>query len=265
MRALMVGLLAAVGIVLGRTEPIAAHAQGRSAVQVDYKQDAFTGQDRSRGTEVEQYAADDRRDDRSGVRRDVRPGVREDYRRDNDWDDDEWRYYDDDRVFDRGRLGRAGTMNGAGRVRGPQFCTNGRGHPVFGRRWCSDRGFVGGRSFDRRYVDRRYAGSVRVGPAVRWSVARWGDIYFRDDRARRAYREPHRVNIKRVVGKRVQDRLRYRSRQLGLRGSLEGRWIRTGRLGLVLQVRTDGFPLAELVDFNGDGHVDQVALSNYRH
>ena len=70
MRALMVGLLAAFGTMLGGTEPIAAQAQGRSAVQVDYKQDAFTGQDRYRGTEVEHYAYDDGRDDRRDVRED---------------------------------------------------------------------------------------------------------------------------------------------------------------------------------------------------
>jgi hypothetical protein len=38
---------------------------------------------------------------------------------------------------------------------GPAFCVNGDGHPVFGWRWCAERGHSRGGGYDR-FDDRRY-------------------------------------------------------------------------------------------------------------
>ncbi|HLT48536.1 MAG TPA: hypothetical protein VK002_14985 [Rubricoccaceae bacterium] len=56
------------------------------------------------------------------------------------------RRYGRDRYYDRdGRYDRDGNRGD----RGPAFCRSGEGHPVFGRRWCTDRGY---------YPDRGWGG-----------------------------------------------------------------------------------------------------------
>ena len=50
--------------------------------------------------------------------------------------------YDSRRYSDRGRDNR-------GNDRGPAFCRSGAGHPVYGRRWCTDRGYYSDRDYDR--------------------------------------------------------------------------------------------------------------------
>jgi hypothetical protein len=61
-------------------------------------------------------------------------------------------YYDrDGRYDDYDRDGNRGDRSGSDR--GPSFCRSGAGHPVFGRRWCTDRGYHPDRDDDRRRGD----------------------------------------------------------------------------------------------------------------
>lgn len=48
------------------------------------------------------------------------------------------------------RRGQAGRRNDGARNGAPAFCRSGEGHPVFGRRWCIDKGHGLGSDDDRR-------------------------------------------------------------------------------------------------------------------
>ncbi|HUP02087.1 MAG TPA: hypothetical protein VM737_11275 [Gemmatimonadota bacterium] len=90
--------------------------------------------------------------------------------------DDDRRLADILDIFDDDRRDRRAFRSGRGR-HGPAFCRSGAGHPVFGRRWCLDKGFGLG---DRRFRDRD--GIVfrdRNGSIV---IDRDGDIIFRPRR-----------------------------------------------------------------------------------
>ena len=111
----------------------------------------------------------------------------------------------------------------------------------------------------------RYRG--HVAPRVYWSEVYW-DVRFRD----RFMRDVHygngyydhrgrRARLKDIVGNRTVKELRRHRNRLGLRGELHYRWSDLGRRGLVLQVRVGRMPLAEFIDFRGDGYVDVVRLS----
>jgi hypothetical protein len=50
------------------------------------------------------------------------------------------------------------SAQGRGRGGGPAFCRSGQGHPVFGWRWCEQRGW--GDRFPNRASDRRYGGAA---------------------------------------------------------------------------------------------------------
>jgi hypothetical protein len=62
----------------------------------------------------------------------------------------------DDRYRDDDRYDRDGDRDDRYRSgRGPSFCRSGAGHPVYGRRWCTDRGYYPDPYYDRDYDRRR--------------------------------------------------------------------------------------------------------------
>ncbi len=65
------------------------------------------------------------------------------------YDDRDGRYDRDDRYGDRDD--RYEDRDD----RGPSYCRSGAGHPVFGRRWCTDRGYYPDRDYDRHDDDDR--------------------------------------------------------------------------------------------------------------
>jgi len=125
----------------------------------------------------------------------------------------------------------------------PPFCQDRTGHPVHGWRWCVEKGFV---RPEARHAWRPYRPSRVV-------VVR---------------KRPRRVVSPRVVigadvildvlGAEVYANVEMWGRRSGYRGEPVGRWMPHHSRGWVLQVRQDGFPLAELIDENGDRRIDQV-------
>jgi hypothetical protein len=137
------------------------------------------------------------------------------------------------------RGGRSNARNG----NGPPFCRNGSGHPVHGRRWCEDKGWVGNTSWAR-------AGG-------------WGDVIFGGREPTREARvtEP---TLGGILGDIVLGRVARFGREAGLSGNLDGRWTPLSSGGSVLQLRMGGVPLAELADLNRDGRADVVLLNHPR-
>lgn len=127
----------------------------------------------------------------------------------------------------------------------PAFCRTGAGHPVFGPRWCVEKGFGLGGGWQRVHFD----GVVFKGPAHR-----------RDDETL------DESDLLEVLGDVMLDDLR-RGAPAGRRGerragSIAGRWLEPETRGArVLQLRIGARPLAELTDLDADGKVDVVLWS----
>jgi hypothetical protein len=132
-----------------------------------------------------------------------------------------------------------------GRGQAPAFCRSGAGHPTAGRQWCLAQGFGLGR--DRGT----------------WGTARMGEIVFRT-RQRESGRELGHGALEQAIGPAVLARLEARSRMLGAREPLTGRWLPTGDGGHALFIRSGIVPVAELVDRTGNGRVDLVLLNMRR-
>jgi len=64
--------------------------------------------------------------------------------------------------------------------------------------------------------------------------------------------------LRRVIGHRTVTRIRRAGRRAGLRGAPRGRWIETRRHGRILVVSMDRVDVAELVDYDGDGRIDDA-------
>lgn len=186
----------------------------------------------------------DRRFDRRDRRLDRRDRRLD--RRDRRLDRRERRFHRDRRNPWRGRAGhRFDSRRGA-----PAFCRDGSGHPVFGRSWCHRMGF---------------------GTDFGWRRGSWlEEIIFRTlPGQRRPHRHGTRGGFLRldeagVVELLGEAALRRLLREAGLaprRGGITGRWMRLDGGGGVLQLRTDGDPLAELTDLQGDGRVDAGLLA----
>lgn len=181
----------------------------RARVRVD--REARAAQDRRRTDERRDPRLDDRRDERYDERR-----------QDRGWD-----------VWDRNTRER--TRKG----KGPAFCRNGTGHPVFGREWCRDKGF-----------------DLGNGRAARDA---WEDIIFRTPRDRRKNESVNRSVLQDVLGSVLLGRFESHARQSGYNGSTSGRWLLDGSTP-VLQLYVGSVPIARIVDFNRDGRIDQVQL-----
>lgn len=127
----------------------------------------------------------------------------------------------------------------------PSFCRSGAGHPNWGRQWCIDKGFGLG-------VDNNL-NNVRWGRALDAN-----DVVFA--------REPTSTTLTRaaleaVLGQRAVDRLAVHAITLGLVDPLVGTW-RTDPAGpRVLLVNSGRYPVAEIVDVNGDLRSDRMVVA----
>jgi hypothetical protein len=132
--------------------------------------------------------------------------------------------------------------------KGPAFCRDGSGHPVFGRRWCVEKGYgLGGMGTH----------------AVRWDRQHWNDVVFgRQWYRTRSDNVDGRVLVN-VVGRGAYGRLDLLRRHAGSRYALTGRWVRPGGGALVLQIRSGPTAIAELSDLDGDGRVDVVMVARF--
>jgi hypothetical protein len=120
----------------------------------------------------------------------------------------------------------------------PAFCrSGGAGHPVFGQRWCRDKGF--GSGYDR------------------WERDGWGDIVLR--RPRQPDRQIGRSVLSDVLGSVVLGRFESYGRQYYGAGPVTGNWIED-RNAAVLQLSIGGVPFARIVDTSRNGRVDGVLL-----
>jgi hypothetical protein len=141
----------------------------------------------------------------------------------------------------RGRQNARGSGNaGAKKGNGPPFCRNGQGHPVHGRAWCQEKGWIGGTT---------------------WAREGWGDVILGGGVPSRE-RVVTQPTIGGILGDVILGRLTRFGRDAGLSGSLDGRWTPISSGGSVLQLRMGGVPIAELADLNRDGRADVVLLNH---
>jgi len=125
----------------------------------------------------------------------------------------------------------------------PPFCRNRQGHPVHGWRWCIEKGFV---RPEARHAWRPYRPSQIVVVNRRPRQVVRSRVVFRAD-----------VMID-LLGRDLYRNVRGWGKRSGFRGDPVARWVPFGPRGWVLQVSQDGFPLAEMIDRNGDRRIDDV-------
>ncbi len=145
-----------------------------------------------------------------------------------------------DGTYDRrgSEIPRSGRQR-EGSGKGPKFCRNGQGHPVYGMAWCREKGF---------------GGYYASGPV--WTRASIGDVILR--RPRSGYGTLSRGGLIDVLGSTVLGRLLGGS---GTSGDLYGRLFQPeGSRATVLQLQSGGVPVAELTDLDADGRADVVLL-----
>lgn len=122
--------------------------------------------------------------------------------------------------------------------RGPKFCRNGQGHPVYGMAWCREKG---------------YGSSYGV-----LSNVGWGDVILR--RPRYDAQGDLRYSIlQQVLGRTVLGRFNDQRSRLGIDAPLYGRWFETSN-GSVLDLIAGGIQIGQILDRNHDGRADVVLL-----
>jgi hypothetical protein len=160
-----------------------------------------------------------------------RPGERGE-QRDRDRDNrDIW-----DVIAGRGQTDRGGQKAGS-----PAFCRSGAGHPVHGRRWCTDKGFG-------------------LGTAGRYDRD-LSDIILRRPRQERTRMD--RGGLIDILGDVVVGRFEARSRELGSPAPLTGSWAAGPGGDRVLQIESGGLRIAEIVADTA-GQVAEIRLRRER-
>lgn len=129
----------------------------------------------------------------------------------------------------------------------------------------------GGRAYvcrgdTRRNVVYRYSGTGRTRTRLRWVLAEWGNMHMHMRLAGRSTRAGSisQSRLKDMLGARTVRRVRDLGRRAGLRGSLHGHWVENRRLGAVLTLSIGDREVAQFLDFDRDGSVDEVLLRNFR-
>jgi hypothetical protein len=126
---------------------------------------------------------------------------------------------------------------------------------------------AGARAFDcsRRVV---YS-SFRRSSASRGNRARAGSDWSRTRLSFRGNNRAPSLNqrqLRDVLGKRTVDRVRAAGRSVGLRGSLHGQWERERRGSATLVILMNRVKVAEFIDYNRDGRIDDVfVIGNAEH
>lgn len=164
----------------------------------------------------------------------------------------------DDRYDRNDRNGYYGYDNRVGRARvvyrynpyvigRPSFCRSGIGHPVFGTRWCLDRGYGLG-----YYVD--------PWSRIRWQPVSWGlSFILRIPFGGSDYLDGGELLV--VLGPTLYHRLDARRAYLGCRGPLVGRWFTEPSGLVVLRVFAGDVPVALLSAPDRYHPVDDIMLN----
>ncbi|MGY8778563.1 MAG: hypothetical protein ACKVIN_10615 [Longimicrobiales bacterium] len=97
-----------------------------------------------------------------------------------------------------------------------------------------------------------------------WVRADWGRVRMQPFAVRANRTVLNQRDLRNVLGRRTVDRVRDSGRRAGLRGSLRGHWVEQRGQGRVLVVTMDRIDVAEFVDFDRDGFVDDVFLVQAR-
>jgi hypothetical protein len=123
-------------------------------------------------------------------------------------------------------------------------------------------GRVDGRAYgERRVVYRSGPYRPRAHRRGAWIRVDWRDgVYFRAAPLRwhRAYLD--HGDLRRLLGRRAVRDIREAGFSMGLRGALRGHWIHQPGVGTLLVVTMGGTDVAELVDYDRDGFIDDVFL-----
>lgn len=123
----------------------------------------------------------------------------------------------------------------------PSFCRSGEGHPVWGRQWCLQKGFGLGDPSDYQWAAARDIGDVMFTRPVVGTLTR--DALYN------------------LLGQVAFDRLALHALTLGYAEPLTGVWrTEPGNPGLLL-VNSGQWPVAELVDQNGDQRPDLMLVA----
>ena len=127
----------------------------------------------------------------------------------------------------------------------------------------------GGRSYVCRNdvhtnVVYRYGGNSRNRVRRAWVAANWGSIHMYPVRYRARNREIGQRQLRDMLGAATVRRVRDLGRRSGLRGSVRGRWVENRRSGAVLTLTMNRQEVVRFLDYDRDGHVDEVLLRNFR-
>ena len=152
------------------------------------------------------------------------------------WCDDRENRRDRDRYDDRNKRKN---KNG----KGPKFCQNGEGHPVYGRDWCRQKGY-----------DTGYGAFSRVD---------WGDVVLRRPRNVVQQRDLSRGTLQDILGSVILGRFDRQRANLRYSQPLTGRWVDSDA-GYVLRLNSGHAPVAQVIDRNRDGRADVILLYNGR-
>jgi hypothetical protein len=107
-------------------------------------------------------------------------------------------------------------------------------------------------SSNARYAPRR-GGHV-------WVRAGWGPVRFGAIRYYRYDRYLNQSELRELIGLRTVHLIRDEGRRAGLRGALRGEWVHSQAYGRTLLVTMEGIDVAELVDFDQNGIVDEIFI-----
>lgn len=158
---------------------------------------------------------------------------------------------------DRARVDRLDPITVQGRLAG---CRGGRG--AFA---CRDRVVYSSHRRFRSPATYRTVRAYRPHRTGRFTVrADWGRVRLRLDRHARLGRLLHQAELRQVLGPHTVNRLRAYGRREGLRGPLRGHWVGTRRRALVLVVSMGRADLAEFVDYDRDGRIDDAYVFERR-
>ena len=132
------------------------------------------------------------------------------------------------------------------RPNAPAFCRSGAGHPVWGRQWCLDKGFGLGA----------------------YNNVRWGSVVQPNYVV--LQQQPTSANLtttlvasvlQSLLGTTTFNRLALHALTLGYSEPLTGRWIGQPTGPRTLLVNSGTYPVAELVDTDGDGRADNMLVA----
>lgn len=140
----------------------------------------------------------------------------------------------------------------------------------------ADFGSVQGQTAARvEYRDGRLGVAVAVGDlptrvraAPVYGRGGWVETAWRPERVhvrsgRTAWRQDtlRKQELRHLLGKETVKTLERHARTLRLHGPLAGSWYRSDRRTVVLEVTVRGAPVAEVVDYGGDGIMDRFYLA----